>query len=186
VRTSKKPYFIVGGKGALELKGVPIEKDHAINCHKFPLSIKSYLLAFVRQRLLQGDTKVELKKEISSRIFDAFKNESTDGRILPLFVLFYIRDDLEHIDWRGRFVKAKLSLLGMPYIDTRKTLLEYAKQQHVDLSAFYNLGDGHHNNLGNEVISKGIMEHLENMQLVGSGPSFNFTMSRDQQKAGFN
>ena len=158
IRTSKKPYFTVDAKGALQLNSVLIERDHANDCHSFPLSIKSYMLAFVKQTLLRGDNKVELKQQISSRILDHFKAEADQAQAKLVFVLFYVQDSLTQMDWRDTFVKAQLSRLGMPYIDTRDILLQYAKDQHVELSSFYKLGEGHHNNLGNEVISKGIVK----------------------------
>lgn len=149
VRTSTKPYFISEADG-LTLKGVPITREQAVNCHGAPLKLNSYLAALVKQKVMKSDDTATMKQAISAKLFEAFKQEAGS----PTFVLFYQRPHLDKQDWREPFVKNTLAQLGLRYIDTKPMLLS-----HANPAMLYG-PDGHHNNLGNEIIGRGIVKYF--------------------------
>jgi len=161
VRPAQKPYFIIDAAGNLQLKGVPIEIDQRKYFQNHPVSIKSYFLAFLKQKFFFAEQKIGMKEQIASRLLELFKSNAVNANDKLLFILFYEESALKRIDWREAFLKNKLNQMGMPYIDTKDILLRYAQENHLDPSSFYKKGNGHHNNLGNQVIAQGIIRYLE-------------------------
>lgn len=169
VRLGQKPYFIID-KDDLILKGLPIDPDPERYFKENPPEIKSYLFrylyrgicrkfVFCERKLSKRRQKIEVNTRIIERLNQACKKEG-----YPLeFVLFYSNHYLKHIPWQEEFIKNKLGELRIPYIDTKTILLGYAEENGIDTSGFYELEDrgaGHHNDLGNKVISEGILKHL--------------------------
>lgn len=161
VRTSQKPYFIINGMGNLQLKGVPIEKDQKKYFLNHPLSIRSYFFDFVKRRLFPREKNIKMKELIGSKLLDLFKANAENAKDKLLFVLFYPERGLTTTDWQEEFLKGKLNQLGLHYIDTKDFLWQYAHENHLKLSSFYWEHNGHHNNLGNQVIAEGIIKYLK-------------------------
>ena len=92
---------------------------------------------------------------------ELFKAHSDTAKIELLFVLFYNQENLTEVTWKEKFMKEQLDRLALRYIDTKEFLLRYSQENHIPLSSFYKPGDGHHNNLGNQVIAEGIVGYLQ-------------------------
>ena len=161
VRTSQKPYFVLDPTGNLQLKGIPIEKNQKTYFRNYHLSIKSYFYALLKQKFFQGDHKADLKKRINAKLLELFKANAAQTKSRLVFVIFYGKPSLTKTIWQEDFLKGKLNRLGVPYIDTKAILLRYAKENQIELSSFYKVHDGHHNNLGNRVIAEDIIEYLK-------------------------
>ena len=161
IRTSQKPYFVIDSMGNLQLKGVPIELDQKKYFRNYSVSIKSYLFSFIKQKLFEGRSyKSDMKKQINSKLLELFKVNANHAKSDLLFVIFYGKDSLTKNDWQEEFLKKKLNQLNLHYIDTKDFLLSYAQKNQLELSSFYKRGNGHHNNLGNRVITDGIVQYL--------------------------
>jgi hypothetical protein len=161
VRTSQKPFFVPDSVGELQLKGIPIQKDQASYYRTHPSSIRSYLLSFLRLRLLGPDRRIERKKAIASRLLDRFTADTRQAGADLIFVLFYGEGDLRQRSWQESFLKAQLGARKLPFIDTRDVILKYAERSGGATAALYAPGNGHHNNLGNQVVGQGILEYLQ-------------------------
>ncbi|GEM_PF-1455842 len=166
VRTSQKPYFVIDAAGDLQLKGIPIEKDQQRYFQHHPLSMKSYLVAFLKQKWSKKENKLNTKKRISSELLERFKTDAHTAQNELLFVMFYGQQSLRKTDWQDEFLKEKLDQMGAHYIDTKELLLQYAQENHLELSSFYVQGNGHHNNLGNQVIAEGIINYIRAHKLI--------------------
>jgi hypothetical protein len=116
MRTSTKPYFVVGATGVLSLEGVPITQQTAAECHRAPLKINSYLAALVKRKLFPDEEEqvTARKTAINAKLLEAF----TQDDAAPTFVLFYNRQDIGREDWRERFMKTTLPV--RPPLDRHK------------------------------------------------------------------
>jgi hypothetical protein len=160
VRTSQKPYFVLDSVGELKLEGIPVQKDQASYFRTHPSSVRSYLLSFLRLRLLGPDSRIERKKAIASRLLDRFSAEARRAGADLIFVLFYAEWDLRERTWKESYLKAELGARKLPFIDTKAVILTYVERSGGVTAALYEPRGGHHNNLGNEVIGQGILEYL--------------------------
>lgn len=160
VRTSQKPYFVVDSTGNLTLRGVPIERDQEGYFHRLRLSFSIYLVAFLKQRLVGPNLKIPQKQAVADRLFDRFASEARAAGAELRFVLFYSQPDLTRVTWQEAFIKKELAAKRIEFLDTKPILLRYSHDKNVSLDAFYKPGDGHHNNLGNQVIGDGLIEAL--------------------------
>ena len=77
-----------------------------------------------------------------------------------IFVLFYTESDLRQRSWQESYLKAELGARKVPFIDTKDVILKYVERSGGATAALYDPGDGHHNNLGNQVVGQGILEYL--------------------------
>ncbi len=161
IRTSQKPYFRFDKMGPLRLTGIPIEKDQEKYFRNYSLSIRSYLFALLKQKYFNADSKMELKKKMNFKLLESFKRETDTKKTPLLFVLFYGQKSLTQVDWQEEFLKNTMTQLGLHYIDTKKLLLQYAAEKHLEVSSFYVMENGHHNNLGNRIIAEGIIDYLK-------------------------
>jgi len=168
VRRSQKPYFIIDTSGNLQLKGVPIEKDQRKYFENHPLSIKSYFFAYIKQKLFAQENKIDMKKQISSKLLELFKLNSDNAKDKLIFILFYRESSLSNTDWQEKFLKDALQQMGAHYIDTKDILLQYARDKNLKLSMFYKQKSQHHNNLGNQVIAEGIIKYLRSNNYIKS------------------
>lgn len=128
-----------------------------------PPKIKSYFFRLLFRRFLKESNllknhlaKIEDKIKVNSKIIEEIYLICKKEDYPLLLVLFYSRNGSF---WQEKFIKDKLQELHIPYIDTRDFLLKYAHQYKINFSDFYG-GGGHHNNLGNKVISEGLLDYL--------------------------
>lgn len=166
VRMSQKPRFILKN-GELSLTGVPIDIDQKRFFETHPVEIKSYFFRYLLRNLLSGFScirdhlsKINEKIQINTRIIEEIKRLS-DNEGTPLeFVLFYAPRSLQRVTWQEKFLKDKLNELQIPFIDTKTLLLNYAKENNIDTHYFYSFPNGHHNDLGNQIIANGLLSEL--------------------------
>ena len=178
VRTGQKPYFIANNE-KLILKNVPINSDHQHYFDTHPVRIKSYLFRLILRGfskniplLKRHLEKVDEKTKINTKIIDEIYAICKQENYPLLFVLFHT--NLQSVSWQEKFLKDKFQQLQIPYIDTVDFLKEYADQYNLALLDFYVLGGigrGHHNDLGNKIISEGFLKYLSQ--------AYNFKLDSD-------
>jgi len=174
IRDRPKPYFSLEN-GKLKLQGTPVNPDIQDWIKQNPVQIKSYLYAFIRQRmrlLLAGDDPLAMeykqleKKKINKRIIEVLINTVREDKLRLIFVLFYGKGELQKVGWRETFLKELFSASNVPYLDTKQILLHSAATQKVDLDSYYYPGEqGHPNEAGNRVIAKAIAELLGGLDI---------------------
>jgi hypothetical protein len=170
VRTSQKPFFINDENGELILQGVPVSADPDAFFKENPPKIKSYFWRLLRRKFFgfilkkKENEKQILKKEINASLIKKTK-KLCDERQLPLtYVLFYHWPGLETVSWEESFLKKELSRMGIPYIDTKSVLRDYALKHNLNVKAFYDEKySGHHNRLANKIISDAILDYLRHV-----------------------
>ncbi|MFA5275613.1 MAG: SGNH/GDSL hydrolase family protein [Candidatus Omnitrophota bacterium] len=180
VRTGQKPYFIVQNE-KLVLQGVPMD---SIPAHYFatnPPKIKSYLFRMVFRATTKGITllgqslnigkskwfinrKMNDKILINTKIIEGIDTLCKTQGYSLLFVLFHGQYELASGGcWQTEFLKSLFHGMNIRYIDTADFLRSYNRQYSIPFSDFYvneGFGEGHHNNLGNRIISEGLIEYL--------------------------
>jgi len=174
VRTGQKPYFIERN-GKLVLQGVPIDP---IPSHYFstnPPKIKSYLFRLVFKATI-GKSKWAINKKtndkiiINTKIIEAIDTLCKSKGYSLLFVLFHGQHELASGGyWQEAFLKDLLRHMNIQYVDTADLLRRYIRQHGVKLPDFYvneGIGSGHHNDLGNLVISEGLIEYLSRENII--------------------
>ena len=162
VRDFQKPYFTIQND-QLHLNGIPVLEDANEYFLKHPPKI-SFFLRFIKMKLNQGkDKRIQEKKYLNKKIIEAFHSTSIKNDLPLLFVIFYPLWGLEENNWREMFIKETLMTLKIPFIDTKKCLLEYAYKNNISTNSFYDPVNGHHNNAGNSVIAQAIFEELSSM-----------------------
>lgn len=167
VRTGQKPYFVLKDKN-LVLAGIPIDRDPAHYFASHPPQIKSYLFRLFFRRFAQRLhlfkahlEKIKEKKLINAKIIEEIYSECKRENYPLLFAIFHYNPLIA--TWQEIFLVNKLQELQIPYIDTREFLLTYAQKHNIDLADFYvqrGSERGHHNKLGNEVLSLGMFSHF--------------------------
>jgi hypothetical protein len=156
VRMSQKPYFVVTESGELALKGVPVQRDQEQFFRSLHIPFHSYLFTFLRKKIGGTNLKIAEKMAISNRLLDRFAEEARGAGAELGFVLFYAKEDLVHPTWRETFLRQSLDARQLRYLDTKPVLLRAAQSRDVPLDAFYEV-EGHHNNLGNEVMGAALV-----------------------------
>lgn len=170
VRVGQKMRFQVKNH-SLVPTGLPIDRNPEEFFKKNPPRIKSYFLRLIlRGWLGTKETRKDIakKKKVNNLILEKIKEQCDSANQPLLFVLFYPRTDLGRISWQEVFLKNKCSELGIPFIDTKPLLTQYAKENQIDLDGLYIMENGHHNNLGNKIISEGILRELKSMAAQNS------------------
>lgn len=165
VRSAKKPHFDIGPDGELVLRGVPIEKNQQAFFEEHAPSPASYLLAMLMRRLqisTAAADRTRMKRMINEKIIQTIKDACEQENTPLLYVLFYDKSDLQKTRWEERFMKQTLDKLAVPYADTKPFIKEYCTTNSIPFSSLY-APDGHHNDLGNEVVSDCIWQPLEDM-----------------------
>jgi len=169
VRTGQKPYFDLED-GRLALKGIPVDQDPAHYFNTNPPRIKSYSFRLIFRGVLKEMrlfnrhlAKIDKKIRINTKIIEEIQ-ALCKRKNYPLFcVLFYGEGYLRVASWQELFLKDKLRELKIPYIDTKDSLIRYAREKNMDFSAFYvtkGYAINHHNNLGNQIIADSILKYL--------------------------
>ena len=165
IRGPLKPYFDVND-ATMVPKGPPFARDQKPYLREHPPAIKSYLLALLRRKFSDPDTKQNLIESVNAKIMAEVKSIVDREKLRLFYVIFYDEAELTTTRWREKFMRSQLERLQLPYISTKEILLKYAETHNVPLSAFYKQGDAHHNNLGNQVISEGIADYLKANDLL--------------------
>ncbi len=168
VRTGQKPYYIVRN-GKMILRGIPID---SIPAHYFvanPPKIKSYLFNLVFRATI-GKTKWGINKKkndiilINTKIIESIDVLCKSKGYSLLFVLFHVEDGIVSGEyWQGKFLKRLLHSMNIKYVDTADSLRSYSRKYNVKFTDFYvneGMKRGHHNELGNSIISEGLIEYL--------------------------
>lgn len=162
IRGRAKPYFVLHGN-SLELQGVPVNPrmDEWIDAH--PLQMQSFLVAFglTRLRLHQPGDWRELpyrrdeKKSLNAKLLAEMIAHARLHSLPFLIVLFYDSDEMEAAGWRELFLTEELDRAGVDYLDTKETLLEAARQEACEVSAYFR-PDHHLNGRGNRIVAEAI------------------------------
>ncbi len=171
-RTAQKPYYRID-EGKLAIRNIPITMDSVEYVEQNPPSIRSYLFRFVLFKLrallpelwfdalLGYDAKKSLKVQINRRLIQDFK-EVAERLDMPIcVVVFYSESELQRVSFNEKFLVSTLQEVGMPYINTKKLLLNYVRENGGSISDLYYQDNGHPNVLGNRVIAQGIKFWLE-------------------------
>ena len=173
-RIGQKPYYKVEN-GALVLNGVPVDPDAKHFLKEHPISIKSYLWAYLIHnkviperviRYLRGDEqKVEMKKNVSRAIIQKTIDDLRE-RHVRFFVIVFQPDWPDAIDgpdsWRDTLSREILDRNHVPYIWTKGLILADMKKTGKNISEYFNVG-GHYNDYANNLIApeikKMVLEH---------------------------
>lgn len=173
-RIGQKPYYKVEN-GALVLNGVPVDPDAKHFLKEHPISIKSYLWAYLIHnkviperviRYLRGDEqKVEMKKNVSRAIIQKTIDDLRE-RHVRFFVIVFQPDWPDAIDgpdsWRDTLSREILDRNHVPYIWTKGLILADMKKTGKNISEYFDVG-GHYNDYANNLIApeikKMVLEH---------------------------
>ena len=160
LRTSQKPYFRLSNDGSLELEGLPIARDQEAYYDERPPRPFSYLIRYFSLNWNPWTSVTPanygLIRDINGRIIDQVDMACRASGLKLLYVIFYGQRELIDTTWRETLLKQELEARDIPYLDTKPVLLAYAREKGLPLSALY-VPDGHHNNLGNQVIAEAIL-----------------------------
>lgn len=159
VRSYQKPQLRVGEGGALEVTNTPVEPDPERFFDEAELSFSSYALkALERWCMPPTDPDFEGKLALNRAIIEATAARATrDGSDL-LYVLFHPIQELLEEDVRSRFLLEVCAEEGIDVFDTRAPLLAYLEETGRPAGDLY--VTGHHNDLGNQVIGRALLEEL--------------------------
>lgn len=165
MRTTQKPFFLPGSDGSLSLRGVPIDRDQEGFFRTRALRRKSFLVSLVRARF-GTDFRIEHKKRISRALLERFVAMADSVKSELVFVLFHMRPGLRRELWQAAFLDSVLTRAGRNVFDTKPVLLEFLARSGTQLDSLYKTGDGHHNNLGNQVIGDALLAMVHARGLI--------------------
>lgn len=171
VRNNQKVYFELDTNGELFLKKTKIYSNPDIYFHENKPKITSYLFnlfyysnfgnIFFHKFIKKEETKREKNiKNINKLILKEIINIKKKENLTIYFVLFYDKSGVESENWRHIFFKRLLDENNITYFDTKNYLLNYSRKNNISVLDLYLLEDGHHNDLGNTVIAKGISKQF--------------------------
>ncbi|MAG56641.1 MAG: hypothetical protein CMJ83_10160 [Planctomycetes bacterium] len=159
VRTCQKPRFGVDDDGALAVSGLPVGTDQQAFADTAPLGIRSYLWRLLVTPLRGGDPRRTEKQRVNAKIIEENVALTRKNGLSLLYVVFYSELALTGApDWREQLLKAELARHGVSFLDTRPLLLDHVRSRGGALSDLYS--DGHHNDLGNQVIAGALTAKL--------------------------
>ena len=164
VHSAPKPRFSLQN-GELDLLNTPIPSDSSKWYVHNPVAINSYFLALVRriyENLDGGVDRQSEKKMINRKILEAVVEEARKHDLTIVFVIFYGTRELKKEGWREIFLKDLFEELGVPYIDTKKILVDEARDKAMDVREFYlyKQNNDHPNRLGNCIIASAIAGYI--------------------------
>jgi len=173
VREAPKPYFDIEDE-QLQLKGVPVAPDMESWLDDNPLTMKSFLLAFLTQkyRLFAGNYQVselaykqQAKKKLARKILEAMVADAKNNEHPLLVVLFYPKWEFNYTGWRETLLRNVLDEYDAAYIDTKALFLNQVEEP-KDIEKFYDHRHFHLNELGGEIVAKEIAQHLRRQDLL--------------------
>lgn len=162
MRHGQKPFFEIE-EDALVLRGVPMFPDCADFLRDQPARPYSYVLRLLWTGFLQVARKdaeyASARRHIermADKILEAVQAEATTHGTDVRVVLFYPRWMLDYTSWRESFLKEALGRRNMTFLDTKPALLG-----ETDLASLYEPNGTHHNNAGNDVIARALVEFVK-------------------------
>ena len=167
VHSAPKPYFEIEDD-ELKLEGVPLPEEVATWHRQHPLSLDSYLVAFLTQRRrlaatggneLEVQEHVPRKQALNSKILEAML-EARENDLPILFVLFYSRQELEYSGWRESFLRTTLDRLDVDYVDTKSLFLRRSEEERLELADLYYPDNGHLNETANCWVAEAVADRV--------------------------
>jgi len=159
-RGCQKPVLQRTPAGELAVSNTPVVKDQLRYVRRELPGAGSYFFRFLKGKLGAWTADRAAVERVNAEITAEVAATARRENLRLIYVLYYNLDHFGAITWREAFLKQQLDKHGLPYLDTKTYLLEHAAAHGLQLDAFYDLSDGHHNNLGNQVISDGILNDL--------------------------
>jgi hypothetical protein len=162
IRSYQKPLLEVNPDGALEVTNVPISRRPWWFYATRRPSFRSYWKAAKRLTSHppeRDDFAFESKVPLNRAIIAANRRLAEQAGARLMYVLFRDFDQLHRPGRRDRFFREELAAQGVDAFDTADALLGHAQRNGTDGSELY--VDGHHNDLGNQVIAHALAEALE-------------------------
>ena len=159
-RAMPKPRFEIDADGDLIEVGTPITDTKAEFTRKHPPRL-FYALNFLCGRLVSwGPTREDRQKtkELAAKVIEELVTTTRERQVRLVVVLFYPKWGLQITDWREEFLKQAFRNHDIEIVDTKVELLRDASGD-VTIDSVY-ADDGHHNNLGNQMIAEGILRVL--------------------------
>jgi len=158
-RQKPKPYFRQINN-ELVLKGIPPPEVTEAWKKKNPVTIKSYVLAYLqqlKQRLKREEHlyRQDEIKELNAKIIEAMLKEVKTHNLRCIFVIF------GKGTWRKDFLKENFKLYGAPYFDAYAHLEAYAEKHNLDMDQLKLPIGRHPSEIANVVMAKGIQEYLQ-------------------------
>jgi hypothetical protein len=171
-RTGQKPKFIVD-KGEITIAGLPIDPKPDRWIAANPPQIESYLVAFMKRRwaLYHSANELEVvegrdeKIRVNAKVLDLIANECSSQKMPLVAILFYNKEELSYVGWREGFLKAQLVKRRIPFIDSKRVLLEAASHSNRPLESWYDL-DGHLNVAANALLAKELARVMRERRLL--------------------
>jgi hypothetical protein len=162
VRSYQKPLLALRADGTLEVTNLPIDAEPERFFRKAKLSFASYVLA--AERNLQdphraGEWGFLEKVAVNRAVVEANQRYAAEIGSRLLYVIFYDHEQLLRPRLRERFFIEELASLGVDTLDTAPVLLNYSREHGIDASELYD--NGHHNDLGNQVIAAALAQAIE-------------------------
>jgi lysophospholipase L1-like esterase len=182
-----KPRFTLGEDGRLRLhpvRGLDYDQsprqalDRWFEAH--PPAVRSYATRFLwhgaeksvlGKEWLQTPTLREETQRLNAAILKAAVEEAQSHEVPIVFVIFYIRMELDEETWRERFLLETLDSLQVPYLDTKAVLVEAAAAGSGRLSDFYQADGNHLNALGNELVAQALADTLDHLAVLNTESS---------------
>ncbi len=176
VRAAPKPYYVLDGHGALQLRNVPIEQDAFEWLAEHPISIRSYLAALVRTRWSErrdgpgfySHCRREEKEAITTALLESIVDEARARDVRVFFVILYGEMAAGRPSWRTGFLKSALDDLGADFLDLRPVILAAAAERPRGAGAFYFPAPNFHpNETGNRLFARAIADALGGPESAG-------------------
>lgn len=171
-RGAQKPYYTLEN-GKLVLNGVPIEQSTAQFIKENPISIKSYLLAYlshsrlIPQKIgsyLRGEKQaLEAKQNLTRAIIQNTIDELRARNIRFFFIIFNSDwpDPIEGpATWRDNLAREIFDSNNVPYIWTKGLIQKDMENTGNNKSAYFLEGDGHYKDYTNGLVAEAIKEMM--------------------------
>ena len=154
----------------LILRGTPIIQDPRTYGSNNPPQIWSYLYRVwlyqegrpwrLRHYLRGTDNKQTRKEQVNERLVGEILRETESRQLPSLFIIFAGNDEIKKVSWSEQFLAELLERRGVPYISTRKLILEDMQRTGSKIEAYYLAQDGHPNAYQNLLVSKEMKRRL--------------------------
>lgn len=164
-RSGPKPYFVAEKDGTLALKGIPVNLSVSDYLKESPPRIYSYLYQFLRMKFFKDDRRRE-KQIITSQLIGWIQESCKKQGASLAYVLFYGKNffktkGYQGAGWKEDFLKSELTRRGIDFIDIKPAIAKYLAENGGDVMPLYFPDDGHHSDLGNQVVGDEIFRYLK-------------------------
>ena len=159
-RSKPKPYYVLEN-GELLLKGIPVPKETEEWLSQNRPNIKSYVLAYLQQRIRKRGRrnpylKREKKEALTAKMIETMVEEAKKDQLRLMFVLFGWEPE------KKAFLRDQFDKWGVSYVDARAAMYRdaggIASYQRSDY--FYEVG-GHLNERAHKAIVGAIRAQLQ-------------------------